>query len=259
MSAPTLTESAAVQAPALEGKPARRSNIVIEERVCIPAWVDDLASFRRWARSGEFPDRGWFSYLNGDIWVDLTMEQFFSHNQVKTKYTVVLGGMVDTTQQGYFVADRMLLSNLAANLSTEPDGLFATWEALRSGRLRLVEGATEGYVELEGTPDMVLEVLSTSSVRKDTDLLRVLYWRAGIREYWVVDAPGETPRFDILRHTAQGYVATEPQDGWLVSAVFGYGFRLTQQVDPLGHPQYRLEARPAGLASQVIEQGQNKS
>lgn len=249
MSAPTRAETVAVQTPALEGKPARRRNVVIEERVCIPAWVEDLNTFRRWARSGEFPDRGWFSYLDGDIWVDLTMEQFFSHNQVKTRYTVVLGGLVDTTQQGYFVADRMLLSNPAANLSTEPDALFATWEAFRSGRLHLVEGATEGYVELEGTPDMVLEVPSTSSVRKDTEVLRALYWRAGIREYWLVDARGEIPRFDILCHTSQGYVATEAQDGWLVSTVFGHAFRLTQQVDPLGHPQLRLEARPAVTAS----------
>ena len=259
MSAPTLTETVAVQGPTLEGKPARRSNIIIDEKVRIPAWVDDLESFRRWARSGEFPDRGWFSYLNGDIWVDLTMEQFFSHNQVKTKYTVVLGGLVDTTQQGYFVSDRMLLSNPAANLSTEPDALFATWEALRSGRLRLVEGASEGYVELEGTPDMVLEVLSTSSVRKDTELLRALYWRAGIREYWLVDARGETPRFDIFHHTAHGYVATEAQDGWLLSSVFGQAFRLTQQADPLGHPQFRLEVRPAATASQELEPGKPKN
>jgi Uma2 family endonuclease len=252
MSAPTLTKPAVAEAPTAENKPARRSNIIIQEQACIPGWVDDLQSFRRWAHSGEFPERGWFSYLNGDIWVDLSMEQFFSHNQVKRKYTVVLGNLVDSGYLGYFVVDRMLLSHPAANLSTEPDALFVTWEALRSGRLRLIEGATEGYVELEGTPDMVLEVLSTSSVRKDTEMLRELYWRAGILEYWLVDARGDTPRFDILRHTAQGYVLTEAQDGWLLSTVFGHAFRLTQQADPLGHPEYRLEVRPGGTPAQGV-------
>src|SRR5256885_8764701 len=52
----------------------------------------------------------------------------------------------------------------------------------------------EGYLELEGTPDMVLEVVSESSVQKDTKRLRQLYWQAGIREYWLVDARREPDR-----------------------------------------------------------------
>ena len=133
--------------------------------------------------------------------------------------------------------------------------MFASWETVRSGRLRLVERSKDDYVEVEGTPDMVLEVVSTSSVRKDTELLRELYWRAGIPEYWLVDARGETPSFQILRPTAEGYVETEAQDGWLLSAVFGYAFRLTRQTDPLGHRQYRLEARPARVATPGVEAG----
>jgi Uma2 family endonuclease len=243
MSAPTLTETAAVQAPVVESKPARRSNIIIEDRACIPAWVDDLESFRRWAHSDEFPERGSFSYLNGEIWVDLSMEELFSHNQVKAEFTAVVGGMVRTVQLGYFVCDRMLLSNAAANLSTEPDAMFCFWHTVQTGRLRLIKGPVQGYMELEGTPDMVLEIISRSSVRKDTERLRELYWRAGISEYWLVDARGESPHFDILRHAKDGYVASEAEDGWLFSAVFGQAFRLTQQTDPLGYPQYKLQVR----------------
>src|SRR5439155_14608114 len=164
--------------------------------------------------------RGLFSYLNGCLWVDWSMEKLFSHNQVKTAYTGVLWGLVDPGRLGYLFADRMLLSHPEANLSTEPDAMFASWETVRSGRLRLVERPKDDYVEVEGTPDMILEVVSTSSVRKDTELLRELYWRAGIPEYWLVDARGETPSFQILRPTAEGYVETEAQDGWLLSAVF---------------------------------------
>ena len=36
---------------------------------------------------------------------------------------------------GEYWGDRMLLTNLSAGLSTEPDGTFATWETLRDGRL----------------------------------------------------------------------------------------------------------------------------
>src|SRR5260370_20789057 len=118
MSAPTRTETVLVQSVPADGKHARRSNIIIEERVCIPAWVDDLESFRRWARSDEFPERGWFSHLNGEIWVDLSMEELFSHNQVKMEFTAVVGGLIRTHETGYFVCDRILLLKPSAALSS---------------------------------------------------------------------------------------------------------------------------------------------
>lgn len=240
MNAPTLAEPVAVPAPP---SAVRRCSVVIEDNVCIPAWVDDLESFRRWARSHEFPDHGSFSYLNGEIWVDLSMEELFSHNQVKGEFTAVLGAIVKLLQLGYFICDRMLLSHPLANLSTEPDGCFCFWETVKSGRLRFIPGSQGGYIELEGTPDMILEIVSRSSVKKDTERLRELYWRAGITEYWLVDARGESPRFDIFRHWKDGYLPTDAQDGWLPSTVFGHAFKLTQQADPLGYPLYQLQRR----------------
>jgi Uma2 family endonuclease len=233
-----------VQPQTLIPDPAWKANgltaIVIADKARIPAWVRDLESFRRWARSDEYPRRGWFSYLHGEIWADPSMEQLFTHNQVKGEYAVVVGGMVKTDQLGRFFHSRTLLTNPAADLVTEPDGLFCTWATFQTGRIRLVEGAQEGYVELEGTPDMVLEVLSSSSVTKDTVILRDLYWRAGIPEYWLVDARRSPLRFDMLRHTPEGYVATPDENGWLRSLVFGRAFQLTQQADPLGNPLYNL-------------------
>jgi Uma2 family endonuclease len=188
--------------------------------------------------------RGWSSYLNGEIWADLSREELFSHNQVRGAFTLAIGTLLKRTPSGRFVLNGMLLSNEPADLSTEPDGLFFFWDTLKSGRLRLIKGA-EGYTELEGTPDMALEIVSRSSVRKDTERLRELYWRGGITEYWLVDVRGAAPQFDILRHTKDGYAATEAQDGWLWSTVFSHGFQLAQQTDPLGHPRYTLLTRSA--------------
>src|SRR5205814_3191780 len=100
-----------------------------------------------------------------------------------------------------------------------------------------------GYVELEGSPDMVLEVISRSSVHKDTVVLRQAYWESEIREYWLVDVRREPLKFDILRHTAKGYAATRKQDGWIKSAVFGKSFQLTQGKSALGHPEFTLAVR----------------
>ena len=65
--------------------------IVIEDRVRIPSGLNSLEAYRQWARSDEYPERGRFSYLNGEMWVDLSMGQLFSHNGVKTQFTVILG------------------------------------------------------------------------------------------------------------------------------------------------------------------------
>jgi Uma2 family endonuclease len=138
----------------------------------------------------------------------------------------------------------MRLTNPATNLSCEPDGLLVMWQSVREGRVRFVESADEGCVEIEGSPDIVLEVVSTSSERKDNTTLRELYWQAGIPEYWLIDARREPLQFVILRHDADGYQMTaSTTDGWIPSLVLDREFRLTQEPDPLGHPQYTLEVR----------------
>jgi Uma2 family endonuclease len=90
----------------------------------------------------------------------------------------------------------------------------------------------------------VVEVVSDSSEDKDLVKLRSDYFRAGIPEYWIVDARDGALNFDILKRGSRGYTTTRTQaDGWLKSAVFGRSFRLTQATDPLGNPQFTLEHR----------------
>jgi Uma2 family endonuclease len=213
------------------------------EFVHIPGWVEDLASFRRWFQSDEFPEIGRICYLNGEVWVDMSKEQIFSHNQVKNEYAFVLTGLAKASRRGRFFPDGVLLTHEEADLSSQPDGTFISYESLETGRVRLVEGVQEGYVEIDGTPDMVLEVVSTSSMEKDTITQLDLYWRAGIREYWLVDVRGERLEFDIWRHTPTGYVPIRKQRGWVKSTVFGKSFRLTRQNDERGDPEYTLAVR----------------
>src|SRR5262245_5497730 len=157
-SAPRTVPPRTRRASRRPGREESRMNvIVIEDKVRIPAGLDSLEAFRRWARSDDFPERGRYAYLNGELWVDLSMEQLFSHNLVKTQFTIDLGSLVRAAGLGYFFSDGTLLSSVEADLSTEPDGTFVSYGAIRDGRVRLTEGSTEGYVELEGAPDMVLE------------------------------------------------------------------------------------------------------
>jgi Uma2 family endonuclease len=220
--------------------PQRRLKLFIQGQVVIPEWVADLDSFCRWRLSEHAPTQGEFAFLDTGIWVDISMEEFLTHNQVKAAFDYGIMCVVQPTAMGRYVPDRMLLRNAEANLSAEPDGLFFKWETVRAGRLRLVEKPGSGVMELVGTPDLVMEIVSNSSIDKDTVLLRDLYWKAGIAEYWLVDAREGKQSFQILQFTPQGYVPAVAEAGWLPSQVLAKKFQMQQKSDPLGHPQFFL-------------------
>ena len=136
-------------------------------QVRVPGWVSDLESFRRWADADDFSDTGRIWFLKGEVWVDMSREQIFTHLAVKNEFAFVLTGLVKAGALVLFVPDGLLLSNFAADICGNPDATFIAQETLRSDRVRLIEGADGGYVELQGTPDMVLEVISRSSEKKD--------------------------------------------------------------------------------------------
>jgi Uma2 family endonuclease len=150
-------------------------------------------------------------------------------------------------QRGEFYGDGVLVTNEAAGVSNNPDGTFALAKSLRSGYVRFVPRAGEHsqYIEIEGTPDWVMEVASDSSVGKDTQQLHAAYHRAGIREYWLIDARGDEIVFLILYGRKTGYRATPVKDGWQQSRVFGRSFRLERQHDVLGFWEYTLQVQPA--------------
>ena len=217
--------------------------VIDDQMVSVPAWVQDLESFRRWVHSEGFPESGRICFFNGNAWVDMSKEQYFSHNQVKNEFAFVLTGIIKAGRMGRYNPDGMLLTNLEADFTVIPDGCFVSHRSLASGNVRLIEGAQEGIVELVGTPDMVLEVVSSSSVEKDKVTLKELYWEAGISEYWLVDARKDRLEFDIFRCAAKGYSAARKKGGWLKSNVFGKSFRLTRQMDDMGNPEFTLETK----------------
>ena len=147
--------------------------------------------------------------------MDMSQEQIFSHVRMKTEIARVLANLAKRKLNGVYFGDGLLISHLGAEVSNNPDGVFVANASFENEAVHLVDGAKQGFIELEGSPDMVLEVVSDSSVRKDYELLREAYWKAGIREYWLVDARGESLEFQILKHTSKGYSLVRAVGGWI--------------------------------------------
>lgn len=214
------------------------------DSVSIPAWVTDYDSFCRWLRSDDFPEEGKICFILGKVWVDLSMEEFFSHNQVRGELNRVLANLMKETKFGRFVPEGMRYNHPETQLSTEPDGMVVSNEALRTGRVRLTAGKEGESTILVGSPEILIEVVSESSEVKDTEWTMSAYFDAGIPEYWVIDARDEDDvRFDIYRRGKKEFVAARKSGGWVKSAVLGKSFRLVQSEDDDGKPEFTLEVR----------------
>jgi len=224
--------------------------IVLEpEGLRIPADVADLERFRSWARSDDFPERGRIDYLAGEVNIDTSPEDVTTHGTPKAALVAGLHRVVvEEREIGMVLTDRCRLSSPSAGLSSEPDVLVVYDEAIASGRVRLIPraDATRGrFVEIEGPADLVVECVSDSSVNKDARVLPALYHKAGVREYWLVDARGERVAFTIHRYTPSAYQAQSAgADGFVTSALLGLRLRLRRQERAHGVVVYRLDAAP---------------
>ena len=210
-----------------------------------PSAARTLAGFREWIRTADLPPCCRVSYLGGEVYIEMSPERIGSHSAVKVEVMAVLYRLVQSADLGLFLPDGTLVSNRAADVANEPDALFIAKATLATGRVRLVPAADgRDFVEVEGAPDMVLEVINPSSVGKDTVHLRERYHAAGILEYWLIDARGEDLRFDLFRYTSEGYEPAPAEDGWLRSDAFARRFRLDRERNWFDSWTYTLHVAP---------------
>ncbi|MBA3354102.1 MAG: Uma2 family endonuclease [Blastocatellia bacterium] len=198
-------------------------------------------TFRRWALSDEFPETGRYDFIRGRLVVDVEPESLFSHNALKCEIAATLSD---------FLKDDDLLTTIGVRvtmpmceLSVQPDIAVTTSQSFKDGRVTLTPHPTraDDAIEIVGPPDLVVEIISDSSVTKDSQDLCRLYFDAGVREYWLIDARGEDISFRLLTRGEQGWeeVPVESQ-GFRASLILERSFRLDRQAGRRGEWRYDL-------------------
>ncbi len=219
------------------------ARVIFEERVAVPLGLTGLADFRRWAHSPEFPSVGRIDFLAGTIEVDLSPEDIFCHGVLKAEVAAVLQRRIKRHALGLLLIDSTRVVCERADLSVEPDIVFVAHTSLREDRVRLVPKATGEpgrFVEIDGPPDLVVEIVGDTSVEKDTVRLPRAYHAAGVREFWLFDARRRPATFLIHAWTPSGFVPVGSAGGRQWSESLGCGYRLESRENALGGQDFDL-------------------
>lgn len=223
------------------------ASVLFEEQVEIPMGIMCLADFRRWALSDSFPERGRIDFLAGRIEVDMSPEDLFTHGTLKSEVAGEIKDRANQLDLGHTLIADTRVSSVPGDLSAEPDIVLVSYEAIDRGRVRLVpkaSGEEERYVEVEGGPDLVVEIVSDSSVKKDNMRLPAAYFAAGVLEYWLLDARAQQLIFRVHQRGPSAFEATlVDEEGYQPSEVLRGSYRLDRDRHVRGHWIYRLRTK----------------
>ena len=108
-----------------------------------------------------------------------------------TAHQVIVGNL-------YFALRSYLETNQTGQLFTAPfDVVFSDFDVVEPDLLFITAGRRRDILtkqNVRGAPDLVIEVGSPGTRRRDETIKRRLYERDGVAEYWVVD-----PELEVMR------------------------------------------------------------
>ena len=154
----------------------------------------------------QLPDDSRYELVEGVLY--LVPSPTLYHQRVLRQIELALWMYVRQNALGeiYFAPCDVVLSEISV---VQPDLLFVSKEHI--GIL------TDANVQ--GAPDLVVEILSPATGQRDLGIKRKLYAMHGVREYWIVDPEAQT--VEVLTWTEVGYrtVAVVPKTGTLTSSL----------------------------------------
>lgn len=139
------------------------------------------------------------------------------HQTLAFRLTLAVGSFVSARQLGsiFFAPFDVLLTE---HDIVEPDLIFVS-----TARKHIVTEAN-----IQGVPDLLVEILSPGNRRFDKRVKYDTYERAGVPEYWIVDPEDEV--VEVYRHAEGRYARAEVGDTLTSPSLPGFTLRLRDLV-----------------------------
>ena len=156
----------------------------------------------------ELPDDGrQYEILDGELFVSPAPVP--RHQGVSRNLLIILGTFIKDRKLGT-IFDAPIDLILAPTTIAQPDLVF-----IRAGRESIL---TERAIE--GPPDLVVEIISPSTDRKDRTTKAALYARHGIAHYWIVEPKERAVEIYELEGAAYRRVTAETGPAIVTSPLF---------------------------------------
>lgn len=146
-----------------------------------PSLPRDTISYRKFLEwNGE---EGWFEWVDGEVikMSDLSLR----HQQLSRFLTAILQFWIETKKIGEVIPSPFQIRFDFRPSGRQPDIMFVSNENLH--RLE------KQYVD--GTADLIVEIVSPESLARDTQDKFLEYEMAGVKEYWIIDPNTRTANF----------------------------------------------------------------
>ncbi len=115
---------------------------------------------------------------------------------------------------------KVLISPVGVRFSDEvalqPDIIFISKE-----RMHIIK---EKYID--GVPDLVVEIISKGTKKRDTKVKKAIYKRFGVKEYWIVNPFDKSIEVYILSEEGDYELYSRAKNEGQVESKFLKGFRL---------------------------------
>jgi Uma2 family endonuclease len=165
-----------------------------------------------WEDIKDLPEEGKTELVEGKLCMSPTAGS--PHQYIGTLLTVEIVPFVQRNDLGRFFG-RDVHVIFDEHNHFEPDLCFIAKE-----RLVIIQGPT-----INGPPDLIIEILSASNWKHDTELKFSYYERYGVREYWLVDPRDESIAVYALEEGSYRLLG-ESRAGELVQTRVLAGLRL---------------------------------
>lgn len=149
------------------------------------------------------PENHIIEWVNGEVIKHMPPK--YEHQSIVHFLAKLVGDFVDLFALGRIVEAPFEVKLWPDGPSREPDILFVSQE-----RLHLLVSE-----RMNGAPDLVVEVVSFDSVRRDREKKKQEYEQAGVKEYWIIDSRPQRHRADFFHLNSAGHlelIATEDDE-----------------------------------------------